>query len=226
MDNFKSPFLKKADELEDKKALIIKGLDRAILSEDPAKIVAFAYSIDKSLDDVDTSEFVWSLLEGKESFWDLFIALPEEFGKLIRKDPYGSIPWLLAPSIFEDHRIKYHSLFFNTCPVEVALEEYIGACYRPGRYEYRFEPGVKEKLIQRIRAEITLKDHFGKMKPEILESGLSTMGVSDLSEIYGEEALRKWWLTYHTGPIRNDPNCDYLVRDLDDFFHSPDLDDD
>jgi hypothetical protein len=220
--------LKKANTMDE--AQVVKLLERAIAKGSIKSVANLAYKIDNDLG-YGCCE-IWESVsdEAKENFGDLLLAQGEELGRCIKNTTYGGIPWLIAPSTLDpgntkwaNQWLKFPNRAFITAPLVVAVDEYFGMCYHREREHERFQPGIKEVLISRIKAAYPDPNAImqAATKEEVVSSGLAVANADDLILIYGREPLEQWWanVDFPAFKAKFMYDVDYLEETLDNAFN-------
>jgi hypothetical protein len=189
-------------------------LERAIKRGSVKSIVTLAYKLDNELRY--GCESIWSEINDdlREMAGDLLIAQGALLGASLKKNKWGSIPWLIAPSVLgniQDSGLKFPIEAFKTCPISVCIDEYFGLCYQPER-KIRFSSNAKPLLIQRIHQEYsTIQALFGSYNGGggALANGICVADLHSLIAIYGQDQIAHWD-TYESdlSPIEETMGCD------------------
>ena len=170
-----------------------KTLKEILEEGDPKEFVAFIRSnqdnwmvgVAHEYEELDTTDHLMYL--------SLIKATSAELLPLIKSDSSGShVPWPLCPSLLEKYQITIPTQFILQWPLEVILDEYFGACYQPSRWAHRYESGFKEAVMAKIKSSTTAEEILDS-DAMIITYGLDVTAPGDLTAIFGEEPLERWW---------------------------------
>lgn len=132
----------------------------------------------------------------------VFIRLLKEcapdLAKLIQKGNHGwyNVPYPMCPSLVQhDLDTLYPHSVMEHWPVEVLCDEYFGICYSLGRLTKRFDPGTKEMLLKKIREAFpSPAGMMGSRSPQLV-NGFDVVGAQAFTDLFGDEAMRQWWMS-------------------------------
>lgn len=105
---------------------------------------------------------------------------------------------------------------------DLAFDNYFGATYDPGRYNWLYEPGAKEILAEIIRREwpwekaiAGINDPDSWIRSGVIDmSGDVEEGVRSFIDIWGEQTVKSWWAGITPQDIQANPYLSHFQGPL------------